>query len=100
MRILYCLLKLVYSKYWFSYIILQFSQTIYNTFIKFNKSNESLIELWYCDFKVDARIVGTCAHIASVIWYLRVAKHDKSKLSSRFSYFYLNLCDNAANLNK
>lgn len=30
---------------------------------------------WYCQCKVGARVVGCCAHIASVMWYLAHHRH-------------------------
>jgi len=32
--------------------------------------NESEILGWYCRCRAGSRVVGTCAHVASVIWYL------------------------------
>ena len=43
-------------------------QTYYNLFIKYSMEGE--IEGWYCQCKVGARVVGCCAHVASVLWYL------------------------------
>lgn len=31
---------------------------------------------WYCKCQVGARVVGCCAHIASVLWYLGFARHQ------------------------
>ncbi|XP_033763920.1 uncharacterized protein LOC117345083 [Pecten maximus] len=31
---------------------------------------------WYCTCKVGARVVGCCAHIASVLWYLGIIRHQ------------------------
>ena len=33
------------------------------------------ISSWYCKCKSGARVVGTCAHVTSVIWYLAFARH-------------------------
>lgn len=39
-------------------------------------SEEESIDGYYCTCKSGARTVGTCAHIASVIWYLGYARHQ------------------------
>lgn len=31
---------------------------------------------WYCQCKTGARVVGCCAHIASVLWYLGYVGHN------------------------
>lgn len=35
-----------------------------------------LIQGYYCTCKVGARTIGTCAHIASVLWFLGYARHQ------------------------
>ena len=30
---------------------------------------------WYCRCKTGARVVGVCAHIAAVLWYLGYARY-------------------------
>jgi hypothetical protein len=35
------------------------------------------IKSWYCKCKVGARVVGMCAHITSVIWFLAYARHEE-----------------------
>lgn len=40
----------------------------HTSFIEYNLDGE--ITGWYCTCKVGARVVGCCAHIASIIWYL------------------------------
>ena len=32
--------------------------------------NQQYVLSWYCTCSVGARIVGSCCHIASIIWYL------------------------------
>lgn len=34
------------------------------------------VTAWYCKCKAGARVVGVCAHIASVLWYLGYARHN------------------------
>jgi hypothetical protein len=46
----------------------------YCLWIRFNSSE---ITAWYCKCRAGARVVGVCAHIASVIWYLSFARHEQ-----------------------
>jgi hypothetical protein len=34
-----------------------------------------MIKGWYYQCRLGARVVGTCAHVASVVWFLRCARH-------------------------
>ncbi|GFW36955.1 uncharacterized protein TNCV_5018541 [Trichonephila clavipes] len=34
---------------------------------------------WYCHCKVGARVVGCCAHVASVLWYLGYWRHNHTQ---------------------
>ncbi len=36
------------------------------------------IKSWFCKCKVGTRVVGMCAHITSVIWFLGLARHEES----------------------
>lgn len=75
-------------------------QTIYNTFIEFDtKPNSSKpITSWYCDCKAGARVVGTCAHVASVIWYLGVARNRPEQLKNDSASNYEKLCQDASSI--
>ena len=42
------------------------------------------IKEWYCTCKVGKRTVGTCSHVASVIWYLSNARYNSTK-SKKFT---------------
>jgi len=39
--------------------------------IRFNDTN---IVAWYCRCRAGARVVGMCAHVAAILWYLGYAK--------------------------
>lgn len=39
--------------------------------------DEGSITGWYCKCKAGARVVGVCAHIAAVIWYLAFGRHKE-----------------------
>jgi hypothetical protein len=53
-----------------------FSSKQYILWIQFT---ESTISAWYCKCHADARVVGVCSHIASVLWYLGFARHNNCK---------------------
>ena len=42
-------------------------------------SLEGTIIGWYCLCKADARTLGCCAHVASVIWFLGYYRHCERK---------------------
>ena len=60
------------------------TQTIHNTKVKFDKTNKTdPIRSWYCTCKSGARVVGCCAHVASVLWFLGFFHFNKEiKLTS------------------
>ena len=37
---------------------------------------DGVVNSCYCQCKTGARVVGTCAHITSIIWYLAFARHS------------------------
>lgn len=41
-----------------------------------NRMNDFPILGYYCTCKAGARTLGTCAHLASVLWYLGFARHE------------------------
>ena len=55
----------------------------YFLWIKINQDNlQDSVVGWYCECKAGARTVGCCAHIATIIWYLRKGKHSQNKPKS------------------
>lgn len=50
------------------------------TYAGLDLKREHAVTSWYCCCKSGARVVGTCAHIASVIWYLSFARHSRVNL--------------------
>ncbi|CAF1551517.1 unnamed protein product, partial [Rotaria magnacalcarata] len=50
---------------------------------------------WYCTCRAGARIVGCCAHCASIIWYLSFARHEPEQLKQESSSFLNSLADAA-----
>ena len=43
------------------------------------KYSEDDIESWYCTCRAGARVVGVCAHIAAILWYLGSARDTTEK---------------------
>ena len=54
------------------------SRHTYNLWIEHN-SGINPITGWYCTCRSGARVVGCCAHIASVIWYLGFERHQPNR---------------------
>jgi hypothetical protein len=62
------------------------TNTKYNTYITYstNKNDTNPVKDWYCTCKNGSRTVGTCSHVASVIYYLSNARYNTTK-SGRLS---------------
>ncbi|XP_076081629.1 uncharacterized protein LOC143052466 [Mytilus galloprovincialis] len=54
------------------------SHTVFTSY-----SDEGDIEGWYCTCKSGARVVGCCAHVASVLWYLGYQRLEQQSGSRR-----------------
>ena len=66
---------------------------VYSCFIELNINDENNpINAWYCSCKCGSRVVGTCAHITSVIWYLVIGQHDKSFLEKKRADLFIDFC--------
>ena len=48
---------------------------LYHVWINYNTDT---VLGWYCMCKVGTRILGCCAHVFSLIWYLAYARYDPS----------------------
>lgn len=70
------------------------SSKVYNLWIEYSQGINPIIS-WYCQCKVGARIVGCCAHVASVIWYLGYSRHSE-RLQERPSQSYAHYIQDAA----
>ena len=58
------------------------NSTLHTSFVEYDLDGH--ITGWYCTCKVGARVVGCCAHIASIIWYLgyqRFQQHSSVKFN-------------------
>lgn len=45
----------------------------YHVWIKFDSDH---VIAWYCKCRAGARTVGTCSHVAAVLWYLGTSKYS------------------------
>lgn len=50
----------------------------YQLWIRYENHSFDPIKGWYCQCKSGARVVGCCAHIASVLWYLGLYRHSEN----------------------
>ena len=64
----------------------------YDLYIHYNTTR---ITGWYCKCPNGSRVVGCCAHIASVIYYLAFARYNPQNLQPRSSKYYTSLTDAA-----
>ncbi|CAF4576898.1 unnamed protein product [Rotaria sp. Silwood2] len=62
----------------------------YDLYIQYNTQN---ITGWYCKCPNGSRVVGCCAHIASVMYYLAFARYSPQHLQPRSSKYYTSLTD-------
>ncbi|KAK3107904.1 hypothetical protein FSP39_024854 [Pinctada imbricata] len=51
------------------------------TYMLWIEYNHICIKSWYCQCKAGARVVGACAHISSVLWYLCFARHNSETVN-------------------
>lgn len=51
---------------------------------------------WFCTCKSGARVVGCCAHIASVLWYLGFERHNPARKTSKTHDKYMDSLTDAA----
>ena len=47
----------------------------YNVWIRYNFVE---VQAWYCVCRAGARVVGMCAHVAAILWYIGNARHSGS----------------------
>lgn len=48
------------------------SSKSYYLYVRYTSTD---VTAWYCQCKAGARVVGTCSHVASVLWWLCHARH-------------------------
>ena len=71
------------------------SSKTYNLWIEHN-ANLNPITGWFCTCKSGARVVGCCAHIASVLWYLGFERHQPASKYSKANDKYMSSLSDAA----
>ena len=54
---------------------IQSRHTSARSYLLWIEYSPAVVTAWYCQCKVGSRVVGTCAHVFSVIWYLGYARH-------------------------
>ena len=62
----------------------------YDLYIQYNTKT---VTGWYCKCPNGARVVGCCAHIASVMYYLAFDRYNPQNLQPRSSKYYTSLND-------
>ena len=55
--------------------------------------NKKYISGWYCTYPNGSRVIGCCAHVASIIYYLAHARHTAKHLQQRASDYYNGITD-------
>lgn len=58
-------------------IRMQSRHTSSKTYQLWKKYEDGDIIAWYCKCRAGARVVGMCAHTASIVWYLGFARHRR-----------------------
>ncbi|KAK3102132.1 hypothetical protein FSP39_009062 [Pinctada imbricata] len=48
------------------------SSRTYQLWIRYDEAN---VVAWYCKCRAGARVVGMCAHVAAIVWYIGFARH-------------------------
>ncbi|CAF0850277.1 unnamed protein product [Didymodactylos carnosus] len=64
--------------------------TKYDVYVRYNKKN---LSGWYCTCPNGSRVVGSCAHIASIIYYVGYARYNPEQLQQRASDYYNSITD-------
>ena len=71
------------------------SSKIYNLWIEYS-TGLSPITGWFCTCKSGARVVGCCAYIASVLWYLGFERHQPATKGPKIHNKYMDFLSDAA----
>lgn len=69
------------------------STAIHSVWVQYSLDpNEEPIKHYYCTCKCGSRVVGSCAHVTSVLWFLGLAKNNPKLLLKRPSTTLYDLC--------
>lgn len=74
------------------------SKNVYNTWIRFNQNEKTPVKDWYCTCRSGARVVGCCAHVISVLWFLGYHRYNYS--SKNGSTKFTELCFDASKVSE
>ncbi|CAF4987704.1 unnamed protein product [Rotaria sp. Silwood1] len=66
------------------------NNTKYDIYIQYDPKN---VSGWYCTCPNGSRVVGCCAHIASIMYYLSFARDNLKALQPRSSLYYTTITD-------
>lgn len=66
----------------------------YNAIVQYN--NRTILA-WCCQCPYGNVTIGTCSHVASIVWYLSLARHDSSKMNQS-SNNYLDIFRDASSI--
>ncbi|CAF2050509.1 unnamed protein product [Rotaria magnacalcarata] len=64
--------------------------TKYDVYVQYDNRS---ISGWYCTCINGCRVVGCCAHVATIIYYLAYARHNRQQLQRRTFNYYNSLVD-------
>lgn len=80
-----CAIHMHKEEYGLLRIRMQSRHTSSKTYQLWIKYEDGDIIAWYCKCRAGARVVGMCAHTASIVWYLGFARHrrDVSRIGVR-----------------
>lgn len=60
------------------------SSKSYYLWVQFDSKDElDPIKIWYCQCKAGVSLVGNCAHVASLLWYICIQSHEDMSLNTQ-----------------
>jgi hypothetical protein len=62
----------------------------YDVWIEYSSTN---VTGWYCTCKGGSRVLGCCAHISAIVWFLGYARHHREVMNQRSNSFNDHLTD-------
>ena len=62
----------------------------YDVYVQYNNKN---ISGWYCTCSNGSRVLGCCAYVVSIIYYLSFARHNRELLQQRVSNYINSITD-------
>ena len=62
---------------------LQSRHVFSKTYLVWIKYDSDHVQAWYCKCRAGARTVGTCSHVAAIIWYLGQSRFSQDRYGVR-----------------